>query len=465
MLRAMLVDDERMALEGLKLLIDWRAEGFIVCAECTNAAEALERLNDARPDLIVSDIRMPGMNGLELMEAARTRGFDGQFVIVSGYGDFDYAKQAMRVGVAGYLLKPIEPLDSAEVLAQVRKVLVSREARGSQRSAAYHHDLTAFLSGRMAQADSLPQDELWRLATWGSPLPLERVLEIRRAFPEGAASTHIVEDKEFLALHWPRGGQEPSWDSAEALLGGMRREFKKSESCLLASLPERRSELEEMLNANLGALEAHVRAMSLAVSFRQPEEYRRHCRELEVLCCGAEAKARAKRHLITECARQLASRPEELQKLLAAQDADPEALGLLAIELLAPVKQRISDRASDYAEAHLMERLTLEDVAEALGYNPTYLGRVFREERGEAFREWLLGRRVEKAAALLQETFAPVGDIANQVGYGHYKRFLTHFKRRYGQTPEQYRKNRSGKGSARQIYNHPEGSALHAPDA
>ena len=53
MLRAMLVDDERMALEGLKLLIDWRAEGFIVCAECTNAAEALERLKDARPDLIV----------------------------------------------------------------------------------------------------------------------------------------------------------------------------------------------------------------------------------------------------------------------------------------------------------------------------------------------------------------------------------------------------------------------------
>ena len=184
---------------------------------------------------------MPGMNGLELMEAARARGFDGQFVIVSGYGDFDYAKQAMRVGVAGYLLKPIEPLDAGEVLAQVRKVLVGREASSSQRSAAYHHDLTALLSGRMAPTDALPRDELWRLATWGSPLPLERVLEIHRAFPEGAASTHIVEDKEYLALHWPRDGQEPSWDNAEALLGGMRREFKKSELCLLVSLPGRRS--------------------------------------------------------------------------------------------------------------------------------------------------------------------------------------------------------------------------------
>lgn len=449
MLRAMLVDDERMALEGLKLLIDWRAEGFTVCAECTNAAEALERLEDARPDLIVSDIRMPGMNGLELMEAARARGFDGQFVIVSGYDDFDYAKQAMRVGVAGYLLKPIDPFDAGALLAQVRKALIGREASRSQKSAAYHRDLTDLLSGRMAPTGALPQDDLWRLATWGAPLPLERGIEIRRAFPEGAASTHIVDDKEYLALNWPRGGQEPSWENAEALLHRMRREFIKSEPCPITSLPEMRSELEALVNANLDALEALVRAMSLAVSFRQPEEYRKYCQQFEALCCGAEAKARAKRHLVTECARQLASRPAELQKFLAAQGADAEALGLMAIELLAPVKQRLSDRAADYAEAHLAERLTLEAVAEALGYNPTYLGRVFREERGEVFREWLLSRRVEKAAALLHEITAPVGDIASQVGYGHYKRFLAHFKRRYGQTPEQYRKNRSGKGNGR----------------
>ena len=449
MLRAMLVDDERMALEGLKLLIDWRAEGFVICAECTNAAEALSRLTEAQPDLIVSDIRMPGMDGLALMEAARARGFDGQFVIVSGYGDFDYAKQAMRVGVAGYLLKPIEPSDAGEVLEKVRKVLVNREAGSSQRRAAYHRGLTALLSGRNAPNDALPQDEFWRLATWGSPLPLERAREIQRAFSEGAASTHIVEDKEYLALHWPRGGQEPSWRDAEALLSGMCRAVKKSEPCLLPELPKRRLALDDLLNTNLDALEAHVRAMSLAVAFRQPEAFRQRCAELEAFCCacGAEAKARAKRRLVTEYARQLTGHPSELQRLLAAQDADLKALGLLAIELLAPVKKRISDRVSDYAEAHLAERLTLEDVAEALRYNPTYLGRVFREERGEAFREWLLGRRVEKAAALLHETSASVGDIANKVGYGHYKRFLAHFKRRFGQTPEQYRKNGSGVGS------------------
>lgn len=449
MLRAMLVDDEQMALEGLKLLIDWQAEGFTVCAECTNALEALERLGDAQPDLIVSDIRMPGMNGLELMEAARARGFDGAFVIVSGYGEFDYAKQAMRVGVAGYLLKPIDPLDASALLAQVRKDLIGREASRSQKSAAYHNDLAALLSGRTAQAGALPRDDLWRLATWGAPLPLERVIEILWSFPEGAASTHIVEDKEYLALHWPRGGQEPSWENAEALLSEMRRGFIKSGPCRLAELPGRRAELDALVNANLDALDALVRAMRTAVELRQTDEYRKCCREFEMLCCGADAKARAKRRLITEYARQLAGRQDELQKFLAAQDADIEALGLTAIELLAPVKRRVSDLATDYAEAHIAERLTLEGVAEALGYNPTYLGRVFREEQGETFRDWLMSRRVEKAAKLLVETGAPVLDIANRVGYGHYKRFLAHFKRRYALTPEQYRRNGSAGGSGK----------------
>ncbi len=450
MLRAMLVDDERMALEGLKLLIDWRSAGFVVCAECTNAAEALDRLADAQPNLIVSDIRMPGMDGLKLMEAARSRGFDGQFVIASGYGDFEYAKQAIRLGVAGYLLKPVEPSDASEVLAQVRKALISRDAGSSQRGAAFHHDLTALLSGRSAPTEALPKDDLWRLATWGTPLPLERVREIQSAFPEGAASTHIVEDKEYLALHWPREGQEPSWFDAEALFCGLCREVKKSEPAALSQLFGRRSALERQLNANLDALDASLQAVCLAVALRQPEAFSLRCAELEALssACGAEAKAHAKRHMITEFTQKLSGRPAELQRFLAAQDASLEALGFLVIELLAPVKARISDRATEYALAHIDERLTLEDLAGALGYNPGYLGRIFREERGEAFREWLVNRRMENAAALLADTGAPVNDIVSRVGFYQYKRFLAHFKRRYGQTPESYRRARSWKGRA-----------------
>jgi len=121
MLRALLVDDEPLALEGLKLLIDWRAEGFEICGECASGHEALQKLPLHKPDLIVTDIRMPGMSGLDLLKACRNAGFDGQFVIVSGYGDFSYAKNALQLGVAGYLLKPVDPADAATVLAHVRR--------------------------------------------------------------------------------------------------------------------------------------------------------------------------------------------------------------------------------------------------------------------------------------------------------------------------------------------------------
>ena len=132
MLRVMLIDDEPLALEGLRLLIDWQSEGFQICGECASAKDALSMLRETKPNLIVTDIRMPGMSGLDLLDEARRVGFDGKFVIVSGYSDFQYAKQALQLGVAGYLLKPIEPADASAVLSHVRNKLINREAEGNR---------------------------------------------------------------------------------------------------------------------------------------------------------------------------------------------------------------------------------------------------------------------------------------------------------------------------------------------
>ena len=132
--------------KAYRLLINWQAEGFDICAECVNAAEALALLQDTKPDLIVTDIRMPGIDGLEMMVQARARGFGGEFVVVSGYGDFEYAQKALRIGVAGYLLKPVEPEEAGLVLENVRQRLVRREAAGSERFSQYQSGITALLA-------------------------------------------------------------------------------------------------------------------------------------------------------------------------------------------------------------------------------------------------------------------------------------------------------------------------------
>ncbi len=441
MIRVMLVDDEPFALEGLKLLIDWRSEGFEVCAECSSGAEALRRLPLDRPELIVTDIRMAGVDGLELISSAKRQGFNGQFVIVSGYGDFEYAKSALALGAAGYLLKPVEPEEASAVLTHVRRRLFERETTLSEKRAAFTQAVSSLLCGM--PADAVPAGGWWRVATWGAPLchgDMQRVLSV---YAEGAAGTCILEDKEYLVVHWQDENAEPEWETVKAIL-------KERHSHLLQSdrtddpsrLAALRAHLAAQLDTSCGALAERVAVLTRAVALRQSGECQARCAELETFCaaCGADAKTRARQQLVTECAQQFAKQPEKFAEFLTAQDADLEAICTLAIRLLAPEQERLSDRVAEYVKTHAEERLTVENVASALGYNATYLGRVFRDETGTAFREWLAALRIERAALLLYRTDENVCVIAERVGYSQYKRFLKHFKRRYGLTPEQYRR-------------------------
>ena len=142
----------------------------------------------------------------------------------------------------------------------------------------------------------------------------------------------------------------------------------------------------------------------------------------------------------TSIAAIVANRPDALAILLSTEDQKLEPLALATIRLLAPIQEQISERAVAYIAAHLQEKITLENVSEALGYSPAYLGRVFREEQGLGFREKVNDSRIEHASQLLLQTTLTASEIAQQVGFQQYKRFLGHFKQRYGCTPEQYRK-------------------------
>jgi two-component system, response regulator YesN len=449
MLRVMLVDDEPFALEGLKLLINWQSEGFDVCAECSGGAEALNRLPVDRPDLIVTDIRMAGIDGLELISSAKRQGYNGQFVIVSGYGDFEYAKRALSLGAAGYLLRPVEPEEASTVLTHVRRRLIDRETTLTKKRASISQAVSSLLCGM--PADAIPAGGWWRMATWGAPLCYEDGQRVLSIFSEGAASACILDDKEYLVVHWQDENAEPEWETVKAFLKERRRQLLQSERTddpsKLAAL---RSRLAAQLDTSCCALAERVAVLTRAVALRQSAECQARCAELETFCtaCGADAMARARQQLVTECARQFAQHPERFSEFLTAQHADLEAICTLAIRLLAPEQERLSDRVTEYVKKHAEERLTVESVASALGYNATYLGRVFRDETGTAFREWLAALRIERATLLLCRTDECVGVIAERVGYSQYKRFLKHFKRRYGLTPEQYRRQHTASPTA-----------------
>ncbi|WP_019908504.1 response regulator [Paenibacillus sp. HW567] len=122
--KVLLIDDEPSSLEGLLLWIDWEALGFEICGTCENGREGLQQMRLLQPDLVITDVNMPVMNGLEMVAAWRQEEPEAiRFAILSGYSEFEYAQAAIRHGIHHYLLKPIFPEEAAEELQEIYEEL------------------------------------------------------------------------------------------------------------------------------------------------------------------------------------------------------------------------------------------------------------------------------------------------------------------------------------------------------
>ena len=106
-LRVLLVDDEIMIREGFKKLFDWETHGCTVAGEAADGMEALAKIDSLNPDIVIMDINIPIMNGLKVIKMSRIKHPDTAFIIVSGYDDFSYCREALRLKITDYILKPV----------------------------------------------------------------------------------------------------------------------------------------------------------------------------------------------------------------------------------------------------------------------------------------------------------------------------------------------------------------------
>lgn len=122
--KVLLIDDEPSSLEGLLLWIDWEELGFEICGTCGNGREGLQMMRQLQPDLVITDVNMPVMNGLEMVAAWRKEFPEAvRFAILSGYSEFEYAQTAIRHGICHYLLKPVFPEEAAAELREIHEEL------------------------------------------------------------------------------------------------------------------------------------------------------------------------------------------------------------------------------------------------------------------------------------------------------------------------------------------------------
>lgn len=128
MIKILIVDDEPFIRQGLKILINWKEYGYEIVGEAANGIEAIKELEKKEVDLIVVDIKMPEMNGIEFIEYVR-RNFINEikFIVLSGYYEFEYAKKAIRYNVTDYILKPIQTDELIKVLDSFRDKYIDQE--------------------------------------------------------------------------------------------------------------------------------------------------------------------------------------------------------------------------------------------------------------------------------------------------------------------------------------------------
>lgn len=156
-LRVLLVDDEIMIREGFKRLFDWEAHDCEVVGEAADGMEALTKIDSLQPDIAIMDINIPILNGLKVIQMSRLKHSDIAFVIVSGYDDFSYCREALRLRITDYILKPVNYEEFGTCIDNLKITLFQRRISASSdpEEERVIQGITRFLQEHLAEEISL----------------------------------------------------------------------------------------------------------------------------------------------------------------------------------------------------------------------------------------------------------------------------------------------------------------------
>ena len=409
-MKVFLVDDEIVIREGIRESFPWEDTPYSLVGEAPDGEMALPIIRDTNPDIVITDIKMPFMDGLELCRELKSQMPWIGIIVLSGYDEFEYARQCIKLGVREYLLKPINSADLREALdkvsAQLKEERKTLEHAASLR--ARMEDGGKFLKEKLI--GSLFSDEtaledahnvLKQLRSMGCPVP---------------APFYVVIDAAFS----PTGtGQEAAALLAESSGGIVNASASRTGTRLLV----------------LGdtAEDAEERAYAVATSLSQELE-RSECKEIRVgigeivddpeKIFQSFKTARHIRHLLAE-------RKDERAVILGVRE-----MGEVSDEKVPSVISEAKlDMSQNYSNANLM----LQDVAKAVNMSKSRFSTVFSQTTGQSFTEYLIYLRLSKAKELLKTSNLKSSQIATEIGYNDSHYFSYIFKKNVGMTPSDYR--------------------------
>ncbi|GIP40167.1 hypothetical protein J31TS4_34470 [Paenibacillus sp. J31TS4] len=399
-LKVMLVDDELLVRLGIRALIDWERHGFAFLGDAADGAKALELMEQEAPDILLTDIVMPRMGGLELIEEVRRRYPDTLIIVLSSHNEFDYVRKAMKLGVEDYILKTsLKPDELLGLLVEASGKIAQR--RKPDPSEAHPVEAAASPGERLATA----------IGKWlrsgapleGPPVPGEAEggsLEEPAALPPNSCLL-------LLAPHQLREGVSKA-SALQMLVHLFQSELGGALACRPLETDQR--EIVLLLSDPLTPPNADALADQLLRSSN---------RLLGIeLSYGASGPLREWREL----GRAFAEAREALAHQRVKETSRDDIKRLLA-----------------YMQDHFTEELSLKQAAEMINMSESYLSFLFKKETGTGFTDCLNTLRVDKAAYLLTHTAMPIYEISLQVGYENINYFGRLFKKIKGMSPQKYR--------------------------
>ncbi|MFD2699306.1 response regulator [Paenibacillus shunpengii] len=391
--QVLIADDEPIIREGISDSVDWASLGMEVIGLAEDGAEALELVLERGADLVLVDMNMPIMNGISFIQALREQKQECRCIIITGYDEFSYAQQAIRLGVEEYILKPVETDELMRVLQRIKASLDEEQLEKEKQASAREHLHKRrevlreqlgqeWVQGRLNEEELRMQLSLLSLPT-DSPASC---LVIR--WPEASMpNTILKEGDRQLYLYAVKNIVEELIGTSEALV------FRNGSDLIVGIswsrfTPELLMKIEEAAKENLGVT-IHTASEDVGVEMELLQAY----------------------NLCKECIYQEAS--------------------------LSPLVRRARQYLQEHYHNHA---LTLELVASELGVSPVYLSRMLKKELGESFIALLTGIRIHKAIQLLNSSSLTMHEIADHIGYESQHYFSTAFKKVMGISPNKYRK-------------------------
>ncbi|MCL2034757.1 MAG: response regulator [Oscillospiraceae bacterium] len=405
MYRLLIVDDEPKIRKGMLSCIDWGAYGIGEMKEASNGADALHEALSFCPHILLADIRMPIMDGIELSYRIREKLPDCKIIIMSGYDEFAYAKSLMRMKVTDYLLKPVDENELMHVISRLINEIREEEAYQSNKQTAsllLHENLPQLKSNFMQKILDGSFADIGKMTEYATVLHLH--------IPTSAC--------EFRAIVL----------SAESLnTVPIKGTIQESES--LAS--EMIHIAEDLINQAASGFLCRSDSNSLiGMIYGLPDNY-----DISTLDKDIQYLIKEQMGIAV-----LVSIGPTVQSASEINHSYQQALSTLD-EKRYKGKRNIVQIALRYMEEHYSADISLSDVADIAFVTPNYLSRIFKEEMNMNFIDYLNLLRLEKAKQLLLHTNLKTYEIAEKVGYKDYKYFSAMLKKLTGFSPREYRRS------------------------